>query len=80
MNNYINRNICYTIVSKYSIILLLEKLLLEGAFIRLNKKKKKSFKTQEDGSGTIDTWNLFLNPPPRHFENTSRTSVEQVPH
>lgn len=62
-------------------ILLLEKLLLEGVFIRLNKKKKKkSFKTQEDGSGTIDTWNLFLNPPPRHFENTSRTSVEQVPH
>lgn len=62
-------------------ILLLEKLLLEGTFIRLNKKKKKkSFKTQEDGSGTIDTWNLFLNPPPRHFENTSRTSVEQVPH
>lgn len=62
-------------------ILLLEKLLLEGVFIRLNKKKKKkSFKTQEDGSGTIDTWNLFLNPSPRHFENTSRTSVEQVPH
>lgn len=63
-------------------ILLLEKLLLEGTFIRLNKKKKKkkSFKIQEDGSGTIDTWNLFLNPPPRHFENTSRTSVEQVPH
>ena len=62
-------------------ILLLEKLLLEGTFIRLNKKKKKkSFKTQEVGSGTIDTWNLFLNPPPRHFENTSRTSVEQVPH